>query len=260
MSFDHYAKKVGADLVVSREMHYPITIENPRHTASPAWTEKLYIKELLKDYDRVLYLDADIIINPDADDIFATYPALDTIYMFNEGKLLERQEVIDKITAILGPLDNWPQVNAKPVYYNVGCMLISKDCGLFEHTSMEDLQKLCNHIKHYEQTYFNYLIHREGLKHQDISENFNRMDVLGEEGHLDASFIHYAGRGYTNSSLKRETRFTNEFCQLFAGIIAQDKLDKIKQDGWDLFIDKAQKRYKLPRSVMEFIARKFVTI
>ena len=103
-------------------------------------------------------------------------------------------------------------------------------------------------------------IHREGLKHQDISDKFNRMDVLGEEGHLDASFIHYAGRGYTNSSLKRETRFTNEFCQLFEGIIADDELVRIKAAGWDLFVDKAQKRYKLPRSVVAFLAEKFVTI
>ena len=37
-------------------------------------------------------------------------------------------------------------------------------------------------------------------------------------------------------------------------------LAEIRQSGWDLFIDKAKKRYKLPRGVVEFLARKFVTI
>jgi hypothetical protein len=260
MSFERYARETGADLVVSDEMHYPITIENPRHTSSPAWTEKLRIGELLKDYDRVLYLDADIIIAPHADDVFEAYPALDTMYMFNEGELLERQHVIDKIFAIMGPLDNWPRVNERPVYYNVGCMLISRECPLFEFTTLEDLQKLCNHTQYYEQTYFNYLLHREGLKHEPIDGRFNRMDVLGKDGYRDASFIHYAGRGYTNSTLKREARFTEDFAALFDGLIDTGTLAEIRDSGWQLFIDKATKRYRLPRSMIGALARRFVTI
>ncbi|MEJ2257107.1 MAG: glycosyltransferase [Woeseiaceae bacterium] len=260
MSFEHFADRVGADLAVAQELHYPITLDNPRHTASKAWTEKLYIGELLKEYDRVLYLDADIIVAPDARDIFEVYADLETLYAFNEGQLLQRQHVIDKITAIMGPLDSWPHDNGKPVYYNVGCMLISRQCPLFDIATLEDLQKLCNHIQYYEQTYFNYLLHRDGLKHESISPEFNRMDALGEEGYRDASFIHYAGRGYTNSTLKREARYCNDFCELFDGIIDADTLAEIRQSGWDLFIDKAKKRYKLPRPAVELLAKNFVTI
>ena len=260
MSFERYADKVGANLVVAQELHYPITLDNPRHTASKAWTEKLYIGELLKEYDRVLYLDADIIVTPDARNIFDVYTDLETLYAFNEGQLLERQHVIDKITAIMGPLDNWPHVDGKPVYYNVGCMLISRQCPLFDIATLDDLQQLCNHIQYYEQTYFNYLLHRDGLKHESISNEFNRMDALGHDNYRDASFIHYAGRGYTNSSLKREARYVNDFCELFDGIIAADELASIREEGWNLFIDKAQKRYKLPRGAIEFLARTFVTI
>jgi len=259
-TFQRYADIVGADLVVAEELHYPIKLENPRHTASPAWTEKLYIGELLKTYDRVLYLDADIIVAPHAENIFDVYPDLETMYMFNEGQYLERQHVIDKLTAIMGPLDNWPSVNDKPVYYNVGCMLISNQCPLFDIATLEDLQKICNHIQYYEQTYFNYLLHRDGLKHEHISEKFNRMDALGNENYREASFIHYAGRGYTNSTLKREARFVNDLCELFDGIFDAQELDSIRESGWNLFIDKAKKRYKLPRGAVEFLARHFVTI
>lgn len=259
-SFQLYADKVGADLIVSNEFHYPIKIENPRHTASPAWTEKLYIKELLKTYDRVLYIDADIIITPHAKDIFSEYGDLETVYMFNEGALLERQEVLNKIFSIMGEVPNWPQVNDKPVYYNLGCMLVSKQCPLFDIANIADLQQVCNHIKYYEQTYMNYLIQRDGLKHQSIDSEFNRMDVLGQEGYKDASFIHYAGRGYSNSSLKREARFVKDFCEIFRGIIDDAFLNKTYQAGWDLFINKAQKRYKLPRKLVEVLSKRFVSI
>ena len=260
MSFKRYADRVGADLVVAQELHYPITLDNPRHTASKAWTEKLYIGELLEKYDRVLYLDADIIVAPHARDIFEVYTDPETLYAFNEGQFLQRQHVIDKISAIMGPLDNWPRYNDQPVYYNVGCMLISRQCPLFEIASLHDLQKLCNYIQYYEQTYFNYLLHRDGLKHESISAEFNRMDALGEEGYRDASFIHYAGRGYTSSTLKREARYWSDFCALFDGIIDTETLEDIRQSGWNLFIDKAKTRYKLPRAVIEMLARKFVTI
>ena len=260
MSFQRYADNIGADLVVAQELHYPITLDNPRHTASKAWTEKLYIGELLNKYERVLYLDADIIVTPHARNIFDVYTDLETLYAFNEGQLLQRQHVIDKITAIMGPLDNWPVVDEKPVYYNVGCMLISNQCPLFDIATLDDLQRLCNHIQYYEQTYFNYLVHRDGLKHESISSEFNRMDALGHDGYRDASFIHYAGRGYTNSTLKREARYVNDFCELFDGVIDADELSNIREAGWNLFIDKARKRYRLPRGAVEFLARKFVTI
>ena len=260
ISFQRYADLVGADLIVAQELHYPITLDNPRHTASKAWTEKLYIGELLKRYDRVLYLDADIIVAPHARDIFEVYTDPETLYAFNEGQLLQRQHVIDKIAAIMGPLDNWPRYNDKPVYYNVGCMLISRQCPLFKFATLDDLQGLCNHIQYYEQTYFNYLLHREGMKHESISAEFNRMDALGKDGYLEASFIHYAGRGYTNSSLKREARYVEDFCDMFDGIVDRETLGEIRQSGWDLFIDKATKRYKLPRAIVELLAKKLVTI
>ncbi len=260
ISFQRYADLVDAELIVARELHYPIELDNPRHTASKAWTEKLYIGELLKKYERVLYLDADIIVAPHARDIFDTYTDPETLYAFNEGQLLQRQHVIDKITGIMGPLDNWPHHNGKPVYYNVGCMLVSRQCRLFDIANLDDLQALCNHIQYYEQTYFNYLLHRDGLKHESISAEFNRMDALGEEGYRDASFIHYAGRGYTNSTLKREARYCNDFHDLFDGLVDADVLENIRRSGWTLFVNKARKRYRLPRPVIEFLAKRFVTI
>ncbi|WP_283241111.1 glycosyltransferase, partial [Pseudoalteromonas ruthenica] len=107
LSFKHYADKVGADLIVSDELHYPINIHDPHYGANPAWAEKLRIGELLKEYDRVLYLDADILISPSAQDIFKQYTDPMVIYMLNEGAICDRQFERQLIENKLGLL-NWP--------------------------------------------------------------------------------------------------------------------------------------------------------
>jgi len=52
----------------------------------------------------------------------------------------------------------------------------------------------------------------------------------------------------------------NDFCELNKEVIAAETLADIKQSGWELFINKAHKRYKLPRSLVNYLAKKFVTI
>ena len=74
------------------------------------------------------------------------------------------------------------------------------------------------------------------------------------------SFERYAGRGYTNSTLKRDTRYCNDSCDLLDGIIDAETLEETRQPGWDVSVDKAQRRYTLPRPVIDMLARKVVTI
>lgn len=40
-SFKCYAKRVGADLIISDSLHYPIHIHQPKYGANPAWAETL---------------------------------------------------------------------------------------------------------------------------------------------------------------------------------------------------------------------------
>ncbi|MBQ4879078.1 glycosyltransferase family 8 protein [Pseudoalteromonas luteoviolacea] len=256
-SFKLYAQKVGADLIVSDQLHYKIDIVNPKFNASPAWTEKLRIGELLNEYDRVLYVDSDIIIRPDARDIFELYQELDTTYWLNEGLLKDRQADISLICDKLGPVE-WATESGMPTYYNAGVILTSKEAGLFSITNLEDLQLLCNEVSFYEQSYFNYCLHKYGFKHQRIDKAFNHMDMFGNGSYLDADFIHYAGKGYAKTSRRRDVQFLKDFSAIFDGIVSADELKKLKEDAWQAYLKVIYKKYPLPNILIKLFTEHFV--
>lgn len=252
-SFRYYAERVGADLIVSDSLHYPINIDNPKYSANPAWAEKLRIGELLKQYDRVLYLDADILISPYAEDIFQVYCDLDTIYMLDEGMHCERHIEKQLIETQLGKI-TWPQDQDTTHYYNVGVMLISKQCALFNFADVGYLQTICNEIRFYEQTLFNYVIFQQQLKHQAIERRFNRMDMFGKEDYIKADFIHYAGKGYSKNNRRRDVQFLKDFAVLYKNIIPQQEIEKLKVLAWQQFLEKVYQKYSLPNPFIKAIS------
>ncbi|CAM4281833.1 glycosyltransferase [Pseudoalteromonas byunsanensis] len=258
LSFKHYAQKVGADLIISDQLHYPIKIENPKYNASPAWTEKLRIGELLKEYDRVLYVDADVLITPHARDIFELYPDMKTAYWFDEGVIQEREDDVAQVCEALGEVD-WPRNNNRPVYYNAGIILTSNECPLFQQTQLSDLQQVCNSITHYDQSYFNYTLHKHGIAHQSFDRAFNRMDMFGHDGYLKADFIHYAGKGYAKNSRRRDVQFLRDFGQLYQGVVPQSEIERLQKMAWDSFLNVVYKKYPLPNWLIKLGSETFVT-
>ncbi|KID56670.1 glycosyl transferase [Pseudoalteromonas luteoviolacea] len=256
-SFKLYAQKVGADLIVSDQLHYKIDIVNPKFNASPAWTEKLRIGALLKEYDRVLYVDSDIIIQPDAQDIFESHQDLDTTYWLNEGLLKDRRGDISLICDLLGSVE-WPSEKGMSTYYNAGVILTSKEAGLFSKTNLEDLQHLCNEISFYEQSYFNYCLHKYGFKHQGIDKTFNHMDMFGSERYLEADFIHYAGKGYAKTSRRRDVQFLKDFSVIYDGILPADEIKKLKDEAWQAYLKVIYKKYPLPNMLIKCFAERFI--
>lgn len=225
-AFEKYAKKIGADLIMSTTPHYAIDTKMPGYKPKyAAWLEKIYIQELLKHYDRVLYIDADILITPHAPDIFKVYPEEDKLYMLNEGALLSREKQINQVLSFL-PLDKtWTTE-----YYNSGVMLVSKKANLFAHVNQEELLNLCGKVSMYEQTYFNYLIVKHGIKMGDLSKDFNRMNCFGEEGYRDSYFIHYAGGSFCSSLKLRYRTIIEDYQKMYnepaSALIRQFKLWK----------------------------------
>jgi len=256
-SFQIYADRVGADLIVSEELHYKIDISKPKYDANPAWSEKLYIGELLKKYDRVLYLDADFIITPSARDIFEVYPDQDTVYMFNEGLYRDRTPVINEICRQLEPVEDWPQRDGKLTYFNMGMLLVSKPSPLFNLMKLSELQSLCNSIKFYEQTYTNYIIQKHKIKYVEADPYFNRMDLLGITDYQKADFIHYAGRGFSPKSRQREIKYIADYCRIFANIVDSKELESLKYSVWSLYLTKLKKKYKLPKPLLNWYFSKF---
>jgi lipopolysaccharide biosynthesis glycosyltransferase len=215
-AFEKYAKKVNADLICSTSPHYVIEKDIPGgKLRDTAWFEKIYINELLKQYDRVLYIDADILITPDAPDIFSLFPKEDHVYMLNEGLHANREKQIQQISALLPLGKNWVTEKGEPFYYNAGVMLISQQCNFFAYVDQKEFLKLCTRVSMYDQTYFNYLMLKHNINVENLPKEFNRLSLFGEENYLQGYFIHYAGGGYCRSIKLRYRTIIEDYQKLY---------------------------------------------
>ena len=181
--FNAYADKCGADLIL---------LENiPGNLPSPHWA-KFSIHELLKkEYDRIAFIDADIIIRSDAPNIFDLVPE-DQFGIFNEGNFVPRAVCIYEVKKVFDI--NLPKWDGK-TYYNTGVMVVSK-----QHRHVfkveEEVKPLRNSFG--EQTYLNMKIIHSEVKIFPLSFRYNRMSLMDRVNgmtRLDCFFIHYAGDG-----------------------------------------------------------------
>lgn len=176
-----YADKIGADFICISEKKIAET--------TPHW-EKFQIFDLLVFYNRILFVDTDIIIRDDCPNLFDIVPE-NKLGVFNEAPFTDRSKelLIDCCKEYKETLLNW---NGE--YYNSGVMVISRSHRfLFKKPELE----YCNF---YEQTYLNMRIAKEisqgNLDVFELEYKFNRMccmdRFLGES--RSASYIvHYAG-------------------------------------------------------------------
>jgi len=90
-------------------------------TTSIHW-EKFQIYNLFDEYDRILYVDTDLIIRDDAPNIFDIVPK-DKLGMFNEAPFTDRSKelMIDACKAYGRKLETW---DGK--YYNTGVIIASR--------------------------------------------------------------------------------------------------------------------------------------
>jgi len=172
-----YANRIGADFISITEQSISRT--------TPHW-EKFHIYDLLKKYDRVLYVDTDLIIRDDCPNLFEEVPIF-RLGAFDESRFTDRSKelLIDVCKAYGVTLPWW---NGK--YYNTGVMVISR-CHreLFKKPDME----ICNF---YEQSYLNMMIAKMDIPMYDLHYRFNRMTCMDRftgEDRFASYIIHYAG-------------------------------------------------------------------
>jgi hypothetical protein len=176
-----YADKIGADF---------INLDSQRlSTSTPHW-EKFRIFNLLEDYERIIYLDTDVIIREDCPNLFEIVPE-SQLGMFNEAPYTDRgKELMADICRLYEiKLDKW---NGK--YYNSGVMVISQ---VHKHLFRKPVKEYANF---YEQSYLNMKIaeavNNEEIEMFELDYEYNRMTCMdlftGEERHA-SYIIHYAG-------------------------------------------------------------------
>lgn len=193
-SIRQYAHKLAVPLIVVTHPKYSKQLPKVPHL------EKLQGIEMLQFYDRVLTLDLDILINPDAPDIFQTYPDASLTYGYDEGHL---QWVADDVALFESHYGiEFPVGQREPAkrLLNGGSMLWSQASlvvprvfspltfhASFGGTAGEQSWVNTMLVKHevpvgYLDQCWNYCIYSEGI------ELYNkRLD--------DAHFIHYAADG-----------------------------------------------------------------
>jgi ADP-heptose:LPS heptosyltransferase len=177
--FIAYAEKCDAELIVMREGNVP----------SAHWL-KFGIYDLLhKEFNRVAFIDADILIRPDTPSLFDIVPE-DAFGIFNEGYYTPRSVCLHEVKKVYNvDLPNW---NGKD-YFNTGVMVISR-C----HRHIFKVQSEIKHLRNAfgEQTYLNMRIMQSGTKIHHLDFNFNRMCIMDRitgMTRLDSFLVHYAG-------------------------------------------------------------------
>jgi hypothetical protein len=176
-----YANKIGADFLCISEL----TISK----STPHW-EKFQIFDLLNKYERILFVDSDIIIREDCPNLFDVV-SKDKLGVFNEASFTDRSKelLIDCCKMYNQTLIGWDSK-----YYNTGVMVISRiHKYLFKKPELE-------YCSFYEQTYINMMIAKEvnsgSLKIHELDYVFNRMnctDKFTGEPRQASYIIHYAG-------------------------------------------------------------------
>ena len=186
-----YCKRTGQDF---------ISIEKP--LAHPVQYTKLVIGNLMatRGYDQVTFLDADVLVALDCDDISQVDGDFDFL-AFNEGDYLDRKKGLADLAKTYGFREEGDFIFPR-FYFNTGVFVIRKNA--IGALSQPPLGLFPNHFA--EQTWLNLQLHLWGTKTLDLDPAYNCMTSVEEHFGLnrykDAYMIHYAGQSNDMAKLR----------------------------------------------------------
>jgi lipopolysaccharide biosynthesis glycosyltransferase len=162
ITINDYATRNGCDFVCR---HYR------KNTTYTPHIEKIYlINDMLSIYDRVLYLDLDIIIKKTAPNVFDLYNDINKLYMFNEFELGPKDCSLAMNSIVNTKGDISVDMNSF-CYYNAGFMLCSQ-----KHKNVFTPDASYFHVHgRYEQDFINYKIKKCNINVTNIDVRFNTM-------------------------------------------------------------------------------------
>jgi hypothetical protein len=176
-----YADRIGAEFVVLKERQFP---------SAPAGYEKLQLGRLLDGFERIIFLDTDLIVRPDMPDLFRFIPE-GWFGAFDEGAYLDRRGCLPDLSTRLG-LGIHQAARWGSRYYNTGVMVLDR--------SHRDLFRIPSEFHDHfgEQTYLNLMLNRYAPLDfiKNLGPAYNRMshmDAIPFDFRHEAYCIHYAG-------------------------------------------------------------------
>ena len=211
-AFKDYANKVDADFVcITKHSGDYDFVSKKNSVFLKAIFEKLNLEKYLRYYERVLYLDADILITPAARNVFDVYDDPRFVYMLDEGVISCRRRELDLISERL------EKPVSDPHYYNAGVILISRESGFLGVIDGDALKFFTQNSNFPEQTYMHYSFLKDASRIKSLLPEFNRMGISGDgDGDLRllASFTHYAGHSYCRKKDRAKT-IMRDYCRLY---------------------------------------------
>ncbi len=175
-----YANRIGSVLKV---------LETRSHRGWSVYWEKFAIEDLLGEYDRVAWIDVDVIVSPLAPSIFE-HTKVDAFSAFDEGVYFTDRA--EQLTADAG-FYGMSEALTKPrgfTYFNSGVMVLGK-----KHRKLLTLplRPKPDSIMP-EQTYLNLKLAESGATFHDLGITWNGLHSLrGPRERSDLNIVHYAG-------------------------------------------------------------------
>jgi hypothetical protein len=197
-SIQAYAQKIGADFADINQHQLSDRLIPPHYN-------KLIIGDYLEIYDRILYVDCDLIISATTPNIFDFVPD-SAIGVVNESEFSDRTSYINAVKQDLGDIPAW-----QTDYFNTGVMVISKTHRqLFTHPTKFFIDIF------YEQTYFNWQARKLGYEICYIDPKFNWTQC--QQGDLplynSAYITHFAGWGFQLPTHQVSDKHTCKYHQM----------------------------------------------
>ena len=202
-----YADKVGAEFInLNHEAPFLTEDDNPHYRI-------LKVLDLFDVYDRIIHVDADILITKECPNILEHVPE-DHIGMIYEDK---GSRTHNRRALIANVQQKWGDVGWREGYTNGGFSVWSK-----EHKNI-----FLPHNNQYwtswgsADIHISYNIHKYGYKLQELDYKWNHMTMFSEPwnnnaNRFDSYVIHYAGKGVFDSDCPdRVTQIKRDYKVLY---------------------------------------------
>jgi lipopolysaccharide biosynthesis glycosyltransferase len=183
-SIERYAKRIGVDLIFRQSQTNARKIDPIDHLNYQILAERESISDLLKCYDRVLALDGDVLVKPDAPSIFDVLPAGKTYMRDETGNGVEYDKAIEEIKGAV----EWPKTNGHYRFFNGGVILADKAQGNLFRVDTDEYVYFKNLNLISCEPYYTKRINLHKYDVRDIGIEWNAMVYFKQPGH----FIHFA--------------------------------------------------------------------
>ena len=188
-----YADKCNADFIIFNHEPPMLTDDGNKHYRI------LKARELFETYDRLLFLDSEMLINKGCRNVFDEVPEkmIGSIYEDVGSRMHHRRNLIKTIQ------DRWGYVEWTKGYTNAGCFVISKiHKKIFDSFKGEYYTGWGSVDVH-----FGYQIHLNRYPIFQLSFKWNHMTMFsegwnGKANRFKSHIIHYAGNGVFDQKTK----------------------------------------------------------